>query len=153
MKSPTVALSSSERHVALRHPRQREPRSSAGTEDRAGMWVGLGIAEIGRTVGGLIRQGSPLPVVLSALCQLFDATAKGFSSSVLLLDRTGARVRSAAGSSLPASYINQLEGRRCRSAETPFRASMNSKQTAIRLEPGSLALLKQQVGGPGSAAR
>src|SRR6267142_2686655 len=134
MKSPTVALCSSERHVALPPPRQREPRSSAATEDRAAMWVGLGIAEIGRTVGGLIRQGRPLPVVLSALCQLFDATAKGFSSSVLLLDRTGARVRSAAGSSLPASYIKQLEGRRVSWSETPSGATINAKKPVIVLE-------------------
>src|SRR6266481_8908450 len=109
MKSPTVALSSSERHVALPPPRQREPRSSAATEDRAAMWVGLGIAEIGRTVGGLIRQGRPLPVVLSALCQLFDATAKGFSSRVLLLDRRGAKVGSATiNTSKPVSVLDPV---------------------------------------------
>jgi C4-dicarboxylate-specific signal transduction histidine kinase len=62
--------------------------------------MGLGIAEIGAMVGGLIRQGCPLPVVLTTLCELFDATVKGYSSSVLLLDRTGARVRNAAGSGL-----------------------------------------------------
>src|SRR5258706_5984016 len=135
MKSPIVALGPWERHVALPPPRQRDPRSSAATEDRAAMWVGLGIAEIGRTVGGLIREGRPLPVVLSALCQLFDATAEGFSSSVLLLDRTGARVRSAAGSSLPASYIKQLEGRRGRWSETPSAATSNAKKPVIGLDP------------------
>jgi hypothetical protein len=67
--------------------------------------VGLGIAEIGAVVGGLIRQGRPLSVVLTTLCQLFDVTVKGYSSSVLLLDRTGARVRNAAGSGLPARGV------------------------------------------------
>jgi len=115
------------------------------------MWVGLGIAEIGRTVGGLIRQGRPLPVVLSALCQLFDATAKGFSSSVLLLDRTGARVRSAAGSSLPASYIKQLEGRRVSWSETPSGATINAKKPVIVLDPVSVPLRKDQEAAPATA--
>src|SRR5467141_1947021 len=95
MKSPTVAVCSSELHVAPPPPRQRESRNGAAAEERAATWVGPSTDEIGRTVGGLIRHGRPLPVVLSALCQLFDATAKGFSSSVLLLDHTGAKVRSA----------------------------------------------------------
>src|SRR5579863_1587864 len=99
-----------ERHIGLPPPHHRESRDSAATEDRAATWMGLGIAEIGAMVGGLIRQGCPLPVVLTALCELFDATVKGYASSVLLLDRTGARVRNAAASSLPASYLKQLEG-------------------------------------------
>ena len=81
-------------------PRHREPRNNAAAEDRT-TWVGLGIAEIGAMVGGLIRQGRPLPVVLTTLCQFFDATVKGYSSSVILHDRTGARVRNAVGSGLP----------------------------------------------------
>src|ERR1700704_5874509 len=74
-------------------------------------WAGLGIAEIAARVGGLIRQGRPLPVVLSALCQLFDATVKGLSSSVLLLDRTDTRVRNDAVFGLPASHMKQLAAR------------------------------------------
>jgi hypothetical protein len=79
---------SSERRIGLLPPRHREPGNSAATEDRAATWVGLGIAEIGAMVGGLIRQGRPLTIVLTTLCQLFDATVKGYSSSVLLLDPT-----------------------------------------------------------------
>jgi signal transduction histidine kinase len=81
--------------------------------------MGLGIEEIGAMVGGLIRQGRPLPVVLTTLCQLFNATVKGCSSSVLLLDRAGARVRNAAGSGLPAGYLKQLEGSRVNWIDTP----------------------------------
>ena len=79
------------------------------TEPDSRTRVELGIAEIGAMVGGLIRQGRPLPVVLTTLCELFNATVKGHSSSVLLLDRIGARVRNAFGSGLPASYMKQLE--------------------------------------------
>jgi PAS domain S-box-containing protein len=99
---------SSERRVGLLPPHHREPRGSAALEDRAATRVGFGIAEVNAMVGGLIRQGRPLAVVLAALCQLFDASVKGCSSSVLLLDRTGARVRDAGGSGLPASYMKQL---------------------------------------------
>jgi len=77
------------------------------------------MAEIGAMVGGQIRQGRPLPVVLTTLCELFDATVQGCSSSVLLLDRTGTTVRNAAGSGLPASYMKELEGRRVSWIETP----------------------------------
>jgi hypothetical protein len=89
----------------------------------------LSIAEIGAMVGELIRQGRPLPVVLTSLCQLFNATAKGYSSSVLLLDRTGARVRNAAGSGLPASYLKQLVGRRVRWIESAAASGFKLHET------------------------
>ncbi len=112
---------SSERHIGLLPPRHRD-RKGAAAEDQAATWVGLGFAEVASKVGGLIRQGFPLPVVLTTLCQHFDATVHGCSSSVLLLDRAGTRVRSSAGSGLPASYMKQLEGKRVRWVETPFAA-------------------------------
>jgi signal transduction histidine kinase len=115
--------------------RHREPRNGAA-QDRAAK-VGLGIAEIGAMVGGLIRQGRPLPVVLTALCQLFDAKFKGYSSSVLVLDRAGARVRSAAGSDLPASHLKQLEGRQVSWIETPLGARTNAKTPVLVLDPAS----------------
>ncbi len=137
MKSPTVAAFSPERHIGLLPTHHREPRNSTAPEDRAAPRIALGIAEIGTTVAGLIRQGRPLPVVLTALCQLFDATVKGYTSTVLLLDRTGARVRSAAASSLPASYLKQLEGRRVSWIETPFGATINVKTPLIVWDPVS----------------
>ena len=79
-------------------------------EERAA--TGIGASDIGAIVGGCIRQGRPLPAVLSTLCQLFDAAAKGHFSTVLLLDRTATRVRSAAGSALAVRHLKQLEGRR-----------------------------------------
>ncbi len=108
---------------------------NGAAEDRASTWVGLGIAEIVAVVGGLIRQGRPLPVVLTTLCELFDATVKGYSSSVLLLDRTGARVRMATGPGLPASYLKQLEGRRVSWIETPCGATINAKTPVMVLDP------------------
>jgi signal transduction histidine kinase len=98
---------SAERHIGLLSPRHREARNGAA-EDRAATGAGLGNADLSTMVGGLIRLGRSLPVVLTALCQLFDATAKGCSSSVLLLDRNGVKVRNPAGSGLPTSYMKQL---------------------------------------------
>jgi signal transduction histidine kinase len=126
----------SERHIGLLPQRHRD-RNGAAAEDRAATRVGLGFAEVAAKVGGLIRQGFPLPVVLTTLCQYFDATVLGCSCSVLLLDSTGTRVRNAAGSSLPASYMKQLEGKRVRWTDTPFGAAINAKTPVIVLHPVS----------------
>lgn len=114
--------------------------------------MGLGIAEIGAMVGGLIRQGDPLPVVLTSLCQLFDATVKGYSSTILLLDRTGTRVQKAAGTGLPASYMKQLEGRRVSWIATPSGATINAQTAVIVLEPVSDSLRESQDAAPVAAA-
>jgi hypothetical protein len=100
-----------------------------------------GIAEIEGKVGALIRQEGPLPVVLTSLCQFFDATLKGCFSTVLLLDCTGTRVRIAVECGLPASYMKQLEGRRVKWIETPFGAKTN-KTPVIVLEPVSDAYMR-----------
>ena len=107
------------------------------------------IAEIGAKVGALIRQERPLPVVLSSLCQFFDATLEGCFSSVLLLECAGARVRNAIGCGLPAGYMKQLEGRAVKWIETPFGARTN-KTPAIVLEPLSNTLQKSQEVAPGA---
>jgi signal transduction histidine kinase len=83
------------------------------------VWSGFGIAYIDAMIGGLIRQGRPLPVLLNALCGLFDATVAGYSGGVLLLDRTRTRVRHAVGPGLPPGYNELLEGRPVNWAEGP----------------------------------
>jgi PAS domain S-box-containing protein len=112
--------------------------------------MGLGIAEIGAMVGGQIRQGHLLPVVLATLCQLFDATVKGYSSSILLLDVTGARVRNAAGPGMPASYMKQFEGRQVRWNETPFGARIIAK-TPVIMDPVSDTRREGQEAAPAIA--
>ena len=139
---------SSDRHIGLLPPRHRD-RNSAAAEDRAATRAGLGFAEVAAKVGGLIRHGFPLPVVLTTLCQHFNASVHGCSSSVLLLDRTGARIRNAAGSGLPTSYMKQLEGKRVRWAETPFGATINAKTPVIVLQPVSDTL--REGAAPGAA--
>jgi signal transduction histidine kinase len=113
--------------------------------------VGLGIAEIGARAGGLIRQGRPLSVVLTSLCELFNATVKGYSSSVLLLERDGARVRNAVGSGLPASFLKQLEGRRVSWIETPFAATITAKTPEIVKDPVSDTLREGREAAPAAA--
>src|ERR1700728_3727742 len=148
---------SSERHIGLAAPRYREPRSSAAAEDQTAAWAGLGITEVGAMVGGLIRQGRPLLVVLTNLCQLFDATVKGYSSIVLLLDRTGARVRNAAGSGLPASYLKRLEGsaiggieilEAARAAPPGLRLYEVSPILSLTGEPLGIFVVYQRESGP-----
>jgi PAS domain S-box-containing protein len=131
---------SSEVHIGLLPPRYRESRINAAAKDRAAARVGLGIGETGEIVGGLIRQGRPLPVVLSSLCQLFDAGVKGYASCVLLFDRTGARVRNAVGSGLPAGYLKHLEGRRVSWIESLFADSPREGQEAGRTAAPGLRL-------------
>jgi signal transduction histidine kinase len=81
-----------------------------GPGEPALVWSGFGIAYIDAMIGGLIQQGRPLPALLNALCRLFDATVEGYSSSVLLLDRTRTRVQHAVGPGLPSNYSELLEG-------------------------------------------
>ena len=126
---------SPERRVGLLRLLCREPKTGPARADCAAAQTVLGIAEISEMVGALIRQGQPLSVVLTNLCQLFDATVEGSASSVLILDRTGARVRFAAGSGLPASYLKQLEGRRVNWIGTPSGTTINAKTPVIALDP------------------
>jgi signal transduction histidine kinase len=116
-----------DRRIGLVASLHREPRSGAAPEGRAVAPAALGIAELAAVVGGLIRQGQPLPAVLTGLCQLFDAAVKGFASAVLLLDRSDTKVRLAAGGRLPASYLQQLEGRSVSWVDTPFGATIDGK--------------------------
>jgi PAS domain S-box-containing protein len=131
MNSPNIAVCSSERHIDL--PPSRHRRNS-GAEDERAARMEIGVTEIGAMVGGLILLGRPLPVVLSTLCQLFDSTAKGFFSSVLLLDRAGTRVRNATGPALPAGYMKQLEGRRVSWNEASSGAAIYAKTPTIVLD-------------------
>jgi signal transduction histidine kinase len=135
---------SSERHIGLLPARHREARNSAA-EDRAATWVGLGNADVSAMVGGLIRQGRSLPVVLTTLCQLFDATVKGCSSSVLLLDPTGARVQNAAGFGLPASYMKQLAAP---AAEPGLRLHEVSPILSLTGEPLGIFAVYQRESNP-----
>jgi signal transduction histidine kinase len=135
---------SSERRIGLPPQRHRESRNTTAAEDRAAR-VGLCIAEIGAVVGGLIRQGRPLPVVLTALCHLFDAAVKGYSSRVLLLDRTAARVRNAAACGLPASYMKQLA---TPAAAPGFRLHETSPILSLTGEPLGIFAVYQRESNP-----
>jgi signal transduction histidine kinase len=84
------------RKIGLLPWHHRKPGNGEARKDGSATLVEPGLAEIGAMVGGLIRQGRPLPAVLAALCQMFDAAVKGCCSSILLLDRTDARVQNAA---------------------------------------------------------
>jgi hypothetical protein len=120
-------------------------------QTRATTSVMPGIAEIGAKVGAMIRQGRPLPIVLTTLCQFFDATVKGYFSCVLLLDCDGWKVRSAVGGALPPGYMKQLEGKRVKWIETPLGAKTHTKTPVIALDPALDALREGQEAAPAGA--
>jgi len=65
----------------------KDLNASLATMEPTTACSGFGIAQVGAMIGGLIHRGRPLSIVLTNLCELIDAAAKGYSSSVLLFDR------------------------------------------------------------------
>jgi PAS domain S-box-containing protein len=59
----------------------------------------------------MVASGSPLPMILDALCVLVEETASGCHCSILLIDSTGTVVQHGAGPSLPSSYNEAMHGR------------------------------------------
>jgi PAS domain S-box-containing protein len=59
----------------------------------------------------MVARGYSLPIVLDALCCLFEDTARGCYCSVVLLDPTGARLQHGAAPHLPASFNEAIQGR------------------------------------------
>jgi len=69
-------------------------------------------AELARHHGILerIAVGAPLPETLEAICRLVEADFPGTRCSVLLVDDDGRSLHHAAGPSLPAAYLERLDG-------------------------------------------
>lgn len=63
-----------------------------------------------RRVLELIAEGRTLSDVLDVLCQCIESAVAGVHCSVLLLDRTGERVRHAAAPTLPRAYLDLIDG-------------------------------------------
>ncbi len=59
----------------------------------------------------MISQGAALEETLAALVRLMEAHGDGFTCSILLLDRDGVHLRHGAAPSLPAEYINAIDGK------------------------------------------
>lgn len=58
----------------------------------------------------MIAKGTPLKDILSRLMLLIEAQSSGVYCSVLLLDEDGIHIRPGAGPSLPAEYMQALDG-------------------------------------------
>jgi signal transduction histidine kinase len=58
----------------------------------------------------MIARGESRAVILDALCRLVEELAAGSRSSILLLDRNANCLRHGAAPSLPASYIEAIDG-------------------------------------------
>jgi PAS domain S-box-containing protein len=59
----------------------------------------------------MVAGGEPMPAILEALCRLVESTTTGCYCSVVLVDRSGARLEHGAAPSLPASFITSIIGR------------------------------------------
>ena len=57
-----------------------------------------------------VARGTPLPELLDAIVRLIEKFGSNMQCTILLLDETGMRVRNGAAPSLPAEYIQALEG-------------------------------------------
>lgn len=58
----------------------------------------------------MIATGTPLPAVLDSLVHLIESQCDGMYCTVLLLDDDGITVRHGAAPSLPADYVNAING-------------------------------------------
>jgi len=58
----------------------------------------------------MIATGTPLPAVLESLVRLVESQCDGMLCTVLLLDEDGATVRHGAAPSLPADYVQGING-------------------------------------------
>jgi signal transduction histidine kinase len=58
----------------------------------------------------MIARGNPRPVILDALCRLVEELAGGSLTSILLLDSNAGCLRHGAAPSLPAPYIEAIDG-------------------------------------------
>jgi PAS domain S-box-containing protein len=59
----------------------------------------------------MVASGHSMSGILEALCRLVENTAGGCYCSVVLVDPSGTRLEHGAAPSLPASYINSINGR------------------------------------------
>jgi signal transduction histidine kinase len=77
-------------------------------DDETAVRVGVGVTKILAMVAGPPQERCPLVVTLNALCRLFDATAVGCSSSLLLVDSES--TRNAVGPEFTSQRCRFFEG-------------------------------------------
>ena len=59
----------------------------------------------------MVADGYSMPGILETLCQLVESTATGCHCSVMLVDTSGTRLEHGVAPSLPASFIDAINGR------------------------------------------
>jgi len=109
----------------------KDLNASLATMEPTTACSGFGIAQVAAMIGGLIHRGRPLSIVLTNLCELIDAAANGYSSSVLLFDRAHTRIRHIIGPGLPAAYNELLERRAVRCDAWPCEGPASDEPEAI----------------------
>jgi signal transduction histidine kinase len=76
----------------------------------------------------MLASGRTLAEILEAVCLLAEATSPGALCSILLVDADGARVRFAAGPSLPGPYRAAVDGLPIGAAEGPCGVAIHTRR-------------------------
>ncbi|SHN33746.1 PAS domain S-box-containing protein [Duganella sacchari] len=79
----------------------------------------------------MIARGAPLPETLDRLVRLIEAQLEGGHCTVMLLNPDGVTVQSAAGPTMPADYMNALNGLPIGPAAGSCGTAMFRKETVI----------------------
>jgi PAS domain S-box-containing protein len=79
----------------------------------------------------MVASGHSMSGILQALCRLVENTAGGCYCSVLLVDQSGTRLEHGAAPSLPASYINFINGRPVNADSGPCAMAAHLNQQVI----------------------
>src|SRR3984893_393033 len=79
----------------------------------------------------MVASGHSMSGILEALCRLVETTASGCYCRVLLVDQSGTRLEHGAAPSLPASYINSINGRPINADAGPCAMAAHLNQQVI----------------------
>jgi len=79
----------------------------------------------------MVARGHPMPEILEALCRLVEATTSGCYCSIVLVDPSGMRLEHGAAPSLPASFIDAVNGRPVNADSGPCATAAHLNQQVI----------------------
>jgi PAS domain S-box-containing protein len=79
----------------------------------------------------MIARGEPLEETLETLCRLVEQESSGSICSILFVDEAGQRLRSGVAPSLPATYMDAIDGRVIGPNEGPCAVAAFNRETVI----------------------
>src|SRR5579859_1505575 len=85
-------------------------RAAHHQREHAALKQSLGVVDVDRRVLELVAGGASVQAVLDSLTNSIEKLAINCHCTILLLDEDGRRLRKGAGPSLPASYMDAVDG-------------------------------------------